>query len=53
MMLTVNLYEDFIDEESVTVPIVFPLQSSGVNGSELNTPEANRFPADSDASLCE
>jgi hypothetical protein len=43
--------EDFIDEECVAIASVFPFQSSGVYGAELDTPEANCFAADRDASL--
>jgi len=51
MLLAIDLHEDFIDEEGVTITSVLSFQSAGINGSELDTPEADRFAADSDASL--
>ncbi len=51
MLLAVDLYEDFINVESVAEASVFSLQSAGINGSEFYTPEADRFSADSDASF--
>jgi hypothetical protein len=51
MLLAIDLYEDLVDVEIVTVTSVFSLQFSGVKRAELNTPEANRFAADSDSSL--
>ena len=43
MVFAINLYEDFIDVEGVTVASVFSLQSSGVESSEFNAPEPDRF----------
>jgi hypothetical protein len=53
MLLAVYPYEDFIDEEGVTVTSVLPFQTPGVYGPELDAPKANRFSGYSDASLCE
>jgi hypothetical protein len=39
MLLAIDLYEDFIDEESVTVALMSTLQTSGIFGPELDTPE--------------
>jgi hypothetical protein len=43
--------EDFIDVEGITVASMLSFQSACINGSELDTPEPDRFTADSDASL--
>ena len=40
MLLAIDLYEDFVDKEGVTVALMSPLQSSVVNGSELDTEPA-------------
>jgi hypothetical protein len=51
MLLAVDLMvrhtgEDIIDEEGIAVTSVLSSQSSGVNGAELDTPQANRLAAD-------
>jgi hypothetical protein len=51
MLLAVNLHEEFINEESIAVALVLPLQSARIDSPEFYTPEADRFAADSDASL--
>ena len=53
MLLAVNLYENFIDEESITIPSVLSLQSSSVYGSEFDAPEPDGFVAYSDTTLSE
>jgi hypothetical protein len=58
MLLAVDLMvrhtgEDFIDEVGVAIASVLPLQSLGIFGAEFDTPQANRFAADSNASLSE
>ena len=45
--------EYFIDVEGVAVASVFSLQAAGINGTELDAPEANCFSGYSDASLGE
>jgi hypothetical protein len=45
--------EDFIDVEGIAIAPVLSLQPAGINGSELNAPQADRFSGYSDASLCE
>jgi hypothetical protein len=45
--------EDFIDKEGVAVAMVLPLQSAGINGTELYTPEADCFSAKDNSSFCE
>tara|TARA_R110002072_G_scaffold123352_2_gene258608 strand:+ start:1681 stop:1971 length:291 start_codon:yes stop_codon:yes gene_type:complete len=51
VLFAIDLHEDFIDVESITIASVFSLQSWGVNGSEFDTPKTHRFAADSDTSL--
>lgn len=51
MLLVVDLHEDFIDAEGVAVASVLSLRAAGVSGTAFDTPEANRFAADSDTSL--
>jgi len=51
MLLTVDLDENFIDVEGVAIASVFSFQSTGLYDTVLDTPEANRFSADSDASF--
>jgi hypothetical protein len=41
MLLTVYLYEYFIDEERVTVASVLASQSAGINGPELYAPKTD------------
>ena len=49
MLLTVDLYEDLIDVECIAVASMLSFQSSGVEGTELDTPESDSFSADGDA----
>jgi hypothetical protein len=51
VLLTFDLHEDFIDEECITITTVLSFKSPGVHSPELDTPQANRFAADGDASL--
>ena len=51
MLLAVDLDEDFIDVERVSVTTVLSLQSAGINGTEFYAPETDRFSADGYASL--
>jgi hypothetical protein len=53
MMLAVDFHEDFIKEECIAVASVPSLHSSGVDSSKFDTPEADRFSVDSDASFGE
>jgi hypothetical protein len=50
-LLAVYLHEDFVDVEGVTESSVPLLQSTCVFGSELDAPEADRFPSDYDPTL--
>jgi hypothetical protein len=45
--------EDFIDIKRIAIASVPAFQASGINGPELDTQEADRFPADCDTSLSE
>ena len=53
MLLAIDLYKDFIDEEGISIASVLTFQPAGVNGAELYTQETDRFTADCDASLSE
>ena len=53
MLFAFDRHEDFIDEKRIAVASVFPLQPSSVYSTEFDAPEANRFSADYDASLCQ
>jgi len=53
MLFSIDLHEDFIDEKGIAVASVFSLQPSSVYSTEFDAPEANRFSADYDASLCQ
>jgi hypothetical protein len=41
VLLAIDLHEDFINEEGITIPSVFPLQSSSIQSAELDAPEAD------------
>jgi hypothetical protein len=51
MLLTIDLYEDFIDVEGITLASVLALQSTSINSYKLDAPEADRLASDSDASF--
>ena len=53
MLLAADFDEDFIDVERVAIASVLSLQATGINRSELDAPEADRFAADDDASFSE
>ena len=53
MLLAIDLHEDFVDEEGIAEASVPAFQASSINGPELDTPEADRFPANSYASFSE
>jgi len=53
MLFPTNLHEDLIDIESIAITLVFPLQASGIFGSELDTPEPDCFITDSNSTLGE
>jgi hypothetical protein len=43
--------KDLVDVKYVAVSAMISLQPSSVDSSKFYTPQANRFPADGDASL--
>jgi hypothetical protein len=49
----IDLHEYFIDVEGIAIASVFSLQSSSVQGTDFNAPEANGFATDCDASFSE
>jgi hypothetical protein len=51
MLLTIDLYEHFIDKECVAVSSVLSLQTPCIFGTEFNTPQSDGFIADSDTSF--
>jgi hypothetical protein len=51
MLLAVYFHEEFIDIEGIAVATMLTLQAAGINNSEFDTPNPDRFSADSDASL--
>jgi hypothetical protein len=53
VLLAADLHEDFIDEKSISIASVLTLQPACINGSELDTPKADRLSADRDASFCQ
>ena len=53
MLLAIDSDEDLVDIEGVAVTLMLPLQAPSVYSSEFDAPQANRFAADSDASLGE
>ena len=46
MLLTVDLYENFVDEKCIAISPVFSLQPSGIFGAKLIAPQANCFVTD-------
>jgi len=53
MLLAINLYEDFIDVEGVTVALTLSFQTAGIFCAEFDAPEADRFVPDGNASFSE
>ena len=51
VLLAIDSDEHFIDVEGVAIASVLSLQSSSVNRSELNAPEADGFSANGDSTL--
>jgi hypothetical protein len=48
MLFAVDLDEDFIDVEGVTVTSVLALKPTSINRSELDAPKADSFSTDGD-----
>jgi hypothetical protein len=51
MLFAVDFDKDFVDVEGITIAAMLSLKPTGINRSKLDAPEADRFTADSDASL--
>jgi len=51
MLLAVDPDEDFIYVEGIAVASMPSLQAAGINGTQLDTPEPDRFAGDSNAAL--
>ena len=52
MLHAIDLHEHLNEEKGFAIITMLAFQSSAVWGTELDTPEANRLAADSDAALC-
>jgi hypothetical protein len=53
MLLAIDFYEDLINVEGIAVTSVLPLQSAGIDGTELDAPETDGFSGYSDAPFSE
>ena len=51
MLLTIDFDEDFIDVEGVAIALVPTLQSSSVQRTKFDAPEADRFSGHSDTAF--
>ena len=51
MLLTIDLYEDFVNVEGIAVASVFSFQPSSIYFTEFDSPKSNCLAADYDASL--
>ena len=51
MLLAADLHKDLINVEGVAVASMLSLQTPGIFGAELDTPEADGFTADCDAAF--
>ena len=51
VLLAIDSDEDFVDEERVTIASVLSFQSFGVQRAEFDTPKADRFATDDDATF--
>jgi hypothetical protein len=46
ILLAIDLHEDFIDEEGITIALMFSLQPPSIYCSELDTPEPDSLSTD-------
>ena len=53
MLFAINLYEDFIDVEGVTVALMLSFQTARLYCAEFEAPETDRFVRDGNASFSE
>jgi hypothetical protein len=51
MLLSIDLHEDFIDVKGITVALMLSPQSSSVDSSKFDAPEADSFVAHSNAAF--
>jgi hypothetical protein len=51
VLLAPDPHEDFINEEGISVALMFSPESPGVLGSEFDAPETDRLVADGNAAL--
>ena len=51
MLLAVDLHEDFIDIEGITIAAMISLQATSIDSTELYSPQSDRFSSHDDASL--
>ena len=51
MLLAVDFDKALINKEAITVTSVLSFQAAGINGTELNAPQAYRFTGDSNDAL--
>jgi hypothetical protein len=51
MLLAVDLHEDFVNVKGVAVASVLSFQAACINRPEFDTPQANCFASDRDATL--
>jgi len=53
ILVAINLYEDFIDVEGVTVALMLSFQMAGIFCAEFDASETDRFVRDGNASFSE
>ena len=51
VLLAADLHKDFINEENISVALMFSPESPGVLGTEFDLPESNVFVGDRDPSF--
>ena len=51
MLLTLNLYEDFVDKEGIAVTLMPAPKSPGVVTTKFDTPQSDRLVADCETTL--
>ena len=51
MLLSVDFYENFIDEKDLSKPSVFSSQAACIQGHHFHAPKAHRFAAECDVAF--
>ncbi len=51
MLLAIDLHEDLVDEEGITISPVLPLQTPGIFRTKLDAPKPDGFITDSNAAF--